>query len=79
MHHVQNARKQINLAYTDRIKLRLDCSEDLAAVARAHEAYIASETLTTEVQTSGFRIDPDRSFEAKIEGETVRFDIEKAD
>jgi len=81
VHHVQNARKQRDLEYTDRIRLLADCSAHLREILAkpSNRDFIVSETLTTEVQTSGVRIDPDRAFEAKIEGETVRFDIEKAD
>jgi isoleucyl-tRNA synthetase len=46
---VQNARKEAGLEITDRISLGLDGDEELVAAARAHEPYVAGETLATSV------------------------------
>ncbi len=46
---VQNARKQAGLEITDRIELALGGDEELLAAARAHEDYVAGETLATSV------------------------------
>ncbi|MBV9198067.1 MAG: isoleucine--tRNA ligase [Solirubrobacterales bacterium] len=46
---VQNARQAAGLEVSDRIVLTLDGDEDLLGAARAHERYIAGETLATEV------------------------------
>jgi isoleucyl-tRNA synthetase len=46
---VQNARKDAGLDITDRIALRLGGDEELVAAARAHEEYVAGETLATSV------------------------------
>jgi isoleucyl-tRNA synthetase len=44
---VQNARQAAGLDITDRIVLTLDGDPDLLAAVRAHESYVARETLTT--------------------------------
>jgi isoleucyl-tRNA synthetase len=49
VHHVQSARRQAGLQITDRIELSLDGDPALLAAARAHEPYIASETLAVRV------------------------------
>ncbi len=46
---VQMARQDAGLQVTDRIVLTLDGDAPLRAAARAHEAYIAAETLAVEV------------------------------
>jgi isoleucyl-tRNA synthetase len=46
---VQLARQEAGLEVTDRIVLTLDGDGDLAAAARAHQEYIAGETLAVEV------------------------------
>jgi len=46
---VQLARQEAGLEVTDRITLTLDGDEHLLATARAHETYIAGETLATQV------------------------------
>ena len=45
VHAVQNARKTSGLNVEDRIRLRLGGDDELLAAARAHEDYIARETL----------------------------------
>jgi isoleucyl-tRNA synthetase len=49
VHAVQNARKQAGLAVEDRIRLGLSGDAELIEAARAHQPYIAGETLATEV------------------------------
>ena len=49
VHSVQAARRAAGLEVTDRIVLTLDGDGALIAAARAHEAYIAGETLATKV------------------------------
>jgi isoleucyl-tRNA synthetase len=46
---VQLARQEAGLEVTDRILLTLDGDDSLLAAARAHEAYIAGETLAVQV------------------------------
>jgi isoleucyl-tRNA synthetase len=49
VHAVQAARRDAGLAVTDRIVLTLDGEPELLAAARAHERYLAGETLATSV------------------------------
>jgi isoleucyl-tRNA synthetase len=49
---VQEARKQAGFEVSDRIALALGGDEELLAVAREHEAYIAGETLADSVDYS---------------------------
>ncbi len=46
---VQAARREAGVGVTDRIELRLTGSEELLGAARAHERYVAQETLATAV------------------------------
>jgi isoleucyl-tRNA synthetase len=46
---IQLARQEAGLEVTDRIVLTLDGDAELVAAARGHQAYIAGETLATEV------------------------------
>jgi isoleucyl-tRNA synthetase len=49
VHAVQAARRDAGLEVTDRIVLTLDGHDDLVGAARAHESYIAGETLAVTV------------------------------
>jgi isoleucyl-tRNA synthetase len=46
---VQQARRDAGLDVADRIALTVDAPEDVVAAAKAHEEFIASETLATSV------------------------------
>ena len=49
---VQNARKEADLHVSDRIHLALAGSEEIIAAAKAHEAFIKSETLSENLTYS---------------------------
>ena len=49
VHAVQAARREAGLEITDRITLALAGDEPLVSAARAHQDYIAGETLAVEV------------------------------
>ena len=49
VHAVQNARKSAGLDVSDRIELGLGGGDEVLEAARAHESYIAGETLATSV------------------------------
>ena len=49
VHAVQQCRRDSGLEITDRIALVLGGSEELLDAARAHEPYLAGETLATSV------------------------------
>jgi isoleucyl-tRNA synthetase len=53
VHAVQAARKSAGLNVEDRISLSLAGDEELLAAARAHEGYVAGETLATELSYDG--------------------------
>jgi isoleucyl-tRNA synthetase len=55
---VQNARQAASLEVSDRILLTLDGDPELLDAARAHEAYIANETLATQVSYEPFDAEP---------------------
>ena len=68
VHAIQNARKEAGLDVSDRIALTLGGDDDLVAAARAHEDYIAGETLATSVAYDG----ADSEAAASIEGRELR-------
>jgi isoleucyl-tRNA synthetase len=53
VHAVQSARREAGLEVTDRIRLTLAGDAALLDAARGHEAYLAGETLATEVAYDG--------------------------
>ena len=53
VHAVQSARREAGLEVTDRIALRLGGDPELLDAARAHEGYLAGETLATAVSYDG--------------------------
>jgi isoleucyl-tRNA synthetase len=53
VHAVQNARKAAGLQVEDRIELALGGDGELLAAARAHEPYLAGETLAVAVEYDG--------------------------
>ncbi len=65
VHAVQTARKTAGLNVEDRITLTLGGDEELLAATRAHEDYVAGETLATSVSYDGANGDAAR---AEIEG-----------
>jgi len=71
---VQEARKQAGLDVSDRIALKLGGDDELIAVAREHETYIAGETLATSV---GYGADG-AGEKATIEGRELRIGVSKA-
>jgi isoleucyl-tRNA synthetase len=72
VHAVQSARKAAGLAVEDRIALRLGGDGDLLDAARAHEPYVAGETLALEVTFGGAD-----GHEATIEGRDLRIGVER--
>jgi isoleucyl-tRNA synthetase len=65
VHAVQAARKTAGLNVEDRIALTLGGDEELLAATRAHEEYVAGETLATSLSYDGANGDAAR---AEIEG-----------
>ena len=77
---VQLARQAAGLEVSDRIALALAGDEDLLAAARAHEGYVAGETLATSVAYDGegpAGEAPDAET-AQIEGRELRISVMKS-
>ena len=75
VHSIQNARKESGLDVSDRIELRLGGDAELLEAAREHEAYIAGETLATEVHYDGAGADV---ISATIEGRELSIGVARA-
>jgi isoleucyl-tRNA synthetase len=74
VHAVQNARKEAGLEVTDRIELRLGGDPELLDAARAHEQYVAGETLAASVGYDG----GETGAGATIEGRGLAIAVSKA-
>jgi isoleucyl-tRNA synthetase len=75
VHAIQNARKEAGLDVSDRIELRLGGDSELLEVAREHEAYVAGETLATEVRYDGAGADV---IPATIEGRELSIGVSRS-
>jgi isoleucyl-tRNA synthetase len=71
---VQQARREAGVEVTDRIELRLGGSEDLLTAARAHEGYVAEETLATAVLYDGESI---ATHGVDVDGEPLAVEVVK--
>ncbi|HZM81561.1 MAG TPA: isoleucine--tRNA ligase [Candidatus Limnocylindrales bacterium] len=66
---VQQARREADLAVTDRIDLVVSASAEVEAAVEAHRVFVANETLATSLS---FSVVPDDAFEGEAgEGERV--------
>jgi isoleucyl-tRNA synthetase len=74
VHAIQAARKAAGLDVEDRIDLTLGGDEELLAAARAHEDYVAGETLATSLSFDG----AGTGEPATIEGRELRISVAKA-
>jgi isoleucyl-tRNA synthetase len=74
VHAVQNARREAGLEVTDRIALSLEGDAELLDAARAHEGYLAAETLAVAVSYDGARA----TATAAIEGRELRIAMERS-
>jgi isoleucyl-tRNA synthetase len=74
VHAVQAARKAAGLNVEDRISLTLGGDDELLAAARAHEGYVAGETLATALDYDG----ADGGQPATIEGRELRIAVAPA-
>jgi isoleucyl-tRNA synthetase len=76
VHAVQNARKAAGLAVEDRITLTLGGDAELLEAARAHEPYVAGETLAVAVTYDGAGVADGEA--ASIEGRPLVIVVERA-
>jgi isoleucyl-tRNA synthetase len=74
VHAVQAARRNEGLNVEDRIALTLAGDEELLTAARAHEDYVAGETLATSLAYGG----PDGEHQAEIEGRPLKIGVQRA-
>ena len=74
VHAVQSARKGAGLKVEDRIELTLGGDDELLAAARAHETYLAGETLAVAVGYDG----ADGTPSATIEGRPLHIGVSRA-
>jgi isoleucyl-tRNA synthetase len=74
VHAVQAARKSAGLNVEDRIALTLGGDEELLDATRAHEDYVAGETLATSVSYDGAEAD---GAPAEIEGRRLLIAVER--
>jgi isoleucyl-tRNA synthetase len=75
VHAVQAARKNAGLEVEDRISLSLAGDEELLAAARAHEDYVAGETLATSLTFDGAQGEAEM---AEIEGRHLSISVRLA-
>jgi isoleucyl-tRNA synthetase len=73
VHAVQAARKNAGLEVEDRIALTLGGDQELLAAARAHEEYVAGETLATSLD-----FDSAGEQQAEIEGRPLSISVRLA-
>jgi isoleucyl-tRNA synthetase len=76
VNRLQGARKQADLDYADRIRVRYRAAPGLAAAIDAHRAWIAGETLATELTATDSAAGLQ---EAPVEGQGFAFAIERAE
>jgi isoleucyl-tRNA synthetase len=75
VHAIQNARKASGLAVEDRIELELGGDPELLEAARAHEVYVAGETLAVRVH---YGVEAADAREAVIEDRPLRIAARRA-
>jgi isoleucyl-tRNA synthetase len=74
--HIQSLRKQLGLAVADRIRLRYQAGDEVAATLEAARDYLAEETLAGQIERSA---DPlETGLDVKLGEETVRIAVERA-
>jgi isoleucyl-tRNA synthetase len=76
---VHGARKEMELDYTDRVRVRIEGSERVQAIMTAHKEALAKEVLAIEVVVSD--LTAEASLDAKehdVDGEKVRIAVARA-
>ncbi|HEX2163403.1 MAG TPA: isoleucine--tRNA ligase [Thermoanaerobaculia bacterium] len=76
VHLVQSARKDLDLDYADRIRVRYAAAPELAAAIAAHRDWIAGQTLAVELTEGEPAAGAAR--EAAVEGHEFRYSVERA-
>jgi isoleucyl-tRNA synthetase len=78
VHAVQSARKNAGLEVEDRISLTLAGDEELLEAARAHQDYVAGETLATSVEFDGAQASSGEAEDTEIEGRPLLISVRLA-
>ncbi len=73
VNRVQNLRKESGFEVTDRITLRVGCSEVISAAIESFAEYIASQTLAVSVEV----VSEPQSTEVEIDGEVITISVER--
>jgi isoleucyl-tRNA synthetase len=74
---VQDARKEAGLQVSDRIALGVAASGEVAEALAVHRAFVAAETLATEIRDEPLP-EPEHRAEAEIEGSAVTVTLRRA-
>jgi isoleucyl-tRNA synthetase len=74
---VQDARKEAGLQVSDRIALGIAAGGELARALAAHRAFVAAETLATEIR-DGVLPEAEHRTEAEVEGSAVTVTLRRA-
>jgi len=74
---VQDARKEAGLQVSDRIALGVAATGEVAEALAAHRAFVAAETLATEIRDEPLP-EPEHRAEAEIEGSAVTVTLRRA-
>ncbi|MFO0569305.1 MAG: class I tRNA ligase family protein [Polyangiaceae bacterium] len=75
---IQAARKELELDFTDKIRVHLDGSERVVRVARAAEAHISAECLASEIAIGEIRAGAPAAKDHALGDQTAKIAVEKA-
>ncbi|MEM7167375.1 MAG: isoleucine--tRNA ligase [Planctomycetota bacterium] len=76
VHHVQQLRKELDLAYEQRIVLRVEAADsDLAAAIEAHSEHVNSETLANELLLNQGLSGSGTRKDAQVEGHDLAIEV----
>jgi isoleucyl-tRNA synthetase len=80
VHLLQTARKELDLDYADRIRVRYAAAPELAAAVEAHRVWIAEQTLAVDLAATELAAaEPGAGArDAAVEGHDFRFSVERA-
>jgi isoleucyl-tRNA synthetase len=78
VNRIQRARKQMDLPYEARIRIRYDAAGELAAALGEHVDYVSSEVLATEFGPRGTEEPGGERHDATVAGDALEFWIEKS-
>jgi isoleucyl-tRNA synthetase len=77
LHRVQNLRKELNVDYTERIRLSIAGSERLKRILTDKEDHFKGETLCRELNMNGAAWDGAERWEMNVDGEDVTVLLER--